>query len=184
MYITRTNMDRHIRNIHKTSEEGKTLQTQKGKRRKGERKRRKVGKWGNGRGGARKNGEEGKKCEQCDKIITAHNMACHIRGFHGNSEAGKVLLAKIHNRRNSMGGRRGVRRRRNEDGDEATAGEEKDAGKSSQEEKKGVKKTTSTREKRLTQRRCQLCNYRGNDEAMTRHILNTHVINRMGKNEP
>ena len=29
MYITRTNMYRHIRNIHRTSEEGKTLQIQK-----------------------------------------------------------------------------------------------------------------------------------------------------------
>ena len=136
---------------------------------------------------------ESKECEECGKLVTGKNMARHIHRFHVNSEAGNVLLAKVGNRRKSVRGRWGevensgersrAKRRRREDGDGAATEGEKETGKSSQEKKKGVKRTTSKR-KRLTERRCQLCDYRGTDECMTRHILNTHVINLMRKNEP
>ena len=165
-------MDRHVLIVHRSSKAGKLLQAQKSNRRKGERRRRGVGKK------RAKEFEKGQRCEQCHITITAHNMYRHIRLVHRESEAGKLLRMGVKERRR-------VGRKRSEDDVSATAGGEKKAGKRPQEEKKDCKKTAPARKKRPIQRRCKLCEYRGSDKMMMTHILNTHVtVPRKGINEP
>ena len=182
VYVTRTNMNRHTRRIHGESEEGKRLKRQKVKSRGVERKRQRVRK---------RDGDESEECKECGKLVTGKNMARHIHRFHVNSEAEKEVLARAGCRRESVKGRWGEvespgERSRDEGGstedDDGAAmeGEEETGEKSSQEEKKGVKRTTSKR-KRLSEMRCQLCESRGTDERMPRHILTTHIIT---PNEP
>ena len=52
--------------------------------------------------------------------------------------------------------------------------EEETRGESSQEEEKGTERTKNKR-KRLSETRCQLCEYRGTEERMTHHIITIHI---------
>ena len=115
-------------------------------------------------------------------------MARHLHRFHVNSKAEKEVLARASCRRKAVKGRCGdvlspgegsgsgkEGEERDEDGEGlAVEEEDKTGGESSQEEEDSTERTNKKR-KRLSETQCQLCEYRGTEERMTRHIIRIHI---------
>ena len=120
--------------------------------------------------------------------LTMTNMARHLHRFHVNSKAEKEVLARASCRREAVKGRCGdvlspgegsgdgkEGEERDEDDEGLTVGEEEETGGESTQGEEDVGEQTNKKKKRLSETQCQLCEYRGTEDRMTRHIIRIHI---------